>query len=266
MLLTLATRSFANTIPTVGTSDGGALTMLDLPDYAVRQLQLRGLNVSAAMLSGWSLDDLDLLRDRADKAACPCLTLIEEAPLRIYDNPEQCSAAVDRIKRLAAAGNRLGCNALALRFEAPDTDEAFETIAAEMRDVMPVIERHELNILIAPWKGLTHEPARLTELLKRIGGFRIGSLPSFAHAALFDDPRDVLRKLAPYAGAIHASVNSFDSKGKHAGFDLADGVEAIRSVGFLNTLAIEYVGDDDPTVNIEQARVILEKAIEEPSE
>lgn len=260
MLLTLATRSFANVVSAASGEDG-QLSMLDLPAYAVNTLQLRGLNVGASMLSGWSLEDLDRLRDRADKAACPCLILIEENPLVINSDPQQCEAAVERIKRLAVAGNRLGCNAVSLRFEAPDNDEAFETIAQQLRTLMPAIERHELNILIAPWKGLTHDPARLTELLKRIGGFRIGSLPSFAHAAMFDDPRDVLRKLAPYAGAIHATVDGFDNGGNHTGLDLAAGVEAIRSVGFGNTLAIEYVGEGDPTVNIEQARVILEQAM-----
>lgn len=265
MLLTLATRSFANSIA-AGESSGGPATILDLPDYAVEQLQLRGLNVGASMLSGWSLEDLDKLRDRADKAACPCLLLVEEAPLRIDPDADEHDAVTDRIKKLAAAGHRLGCNAIALRFEADDTDEAFETIAAEMRAIMPAIERHELNVLIAPWKGLTHEPARLTELLKRIGGFRIGSLPSFAHAAMFDDPRDVLRKLAPYAGAIHATIDGFDTDGNHTGLDLSLGVEAISSVGFLNTLAIEYVGEGDPTSNVDRARVILEQAISNDDE
>lgn len=267
MLLTLATRSFANVV-SAKSGSGSHMSMLDLPSYAVTHLCLRGLNVGASMLSGWSLEDLDKLRDRADKAACPCLILIEEAPLPINGAPKKREAAIERIKRLAVAGNRLGCNAISLHFDAPDEDEAFETVAHELRALMPAIERHELNILIAPWKGLTHDPDRLTELLKRIGGFRIGSLPSFAHAAMFKDPRDVLRKLAPYAGAIHATIDGFDNDGKHTGLDLADGVEAIRSVGFANTLAIEYVGEGDPTANIEQARVILEAAlnVEEPKE
>lgn len=261
MLLTLATRSFINVVSSPPTDDE-SLTAFDLPDYAVNQLQLRGLNVSASMLTGWSLEDLDQLRDRADKAACPCLILVEETPLQLGKDPEQRRAAVDRIHRLAVAGHRLGCNAMSLRFDASDNDEEFEIIVQELRELMPAIERHELNILISPWKGLTHDPVRLTDLLKRIGGFRIGSLPSFAHAAMFDDPRDVLRKLAPYAGAIHATIEGFDKDGNHTGLDLAAGVEAIRSVGFSNTLAIEYVGEGDPTANIEQARIMLEQAIE----
>lgn len=263
MLLTLATRSFANAV----SADGdGAMSILDLPEYSVTHLKLRGLNVSASMLAGWSLQDLDKLRDRADKAACPCLVLIEDAPLVLNGDMSIAEATRERISRLAAAGNRLGCNALALRFEAPDDDDMFEHVALEMRNIMPTIERHELNVLLGPWKGLTHDPDRLTDLLKRIGGFRIGSLPSFAHAAMFDDPREVLRKLAPYAGAIHATVDGFDKKGNHTGLDLTAGIDAIRSVGFVNTLAIEYTGEGDPTANVEQARTILEAALADEDE
>ncbi len=37
---------------------------------------------------------------------------------------------------------------------------------------------------------------------------------------------------------------------------------AIRSVGFVNTLAIDYVGSGDTVANIEKARQILTDAIE----
>lgn len=259
MLLTLATRSFSRKISANGQS---ALGLLDLPDYAIRQLDLRGLNVAASMLAGWSLDQFDRLRDRADKAACPCLVLIEDSPLPLVAGPKKRQAALERINALAVAANRLGCNALALHIEAPDTDEAFDMVAEQIRAAMPGIERMELQVLIAPGEGLTFKPDRLTELIKRIGGFRIGSLPSFMHAARTGDPVDALRKLAPYAGAIHATVAGFGKKNDHEGYDLTECVHAIRSVGFLNTLAIDYIGTKDPEANVEQAREILQLAID----
>jgi sugar phosphate isomerase/epimerase len=263
MLLTLSTRSLIRRISGNG---GGSLSLLDLPDFVSRELQLRGLNVPASMLSGWSLQDLDDLRDRADKAGCPCLVLIEDTPLRFAaDDVSQEEKVRERVKRLAVAANRLGCNALALRCDAPDSDDAFEQTAAEIKALMPLVERFELNLLLAPSEGLTSMPDRLTDLIKRIGGFRIGSLPSFAAAAETGDAIDALRKLAPYAGAIHASVGGFSKSGRHEGYDLEACVAAIRSVGFANTLAIEYTGDDDPVENIEHARDVLQAAIDAES-
>ncbi|UCD75431.1 MAG: sugar phosphate isomerase/epimerase [Phycisphaerales bacterium] len=260
MLLTLAASSLSSHLDPHGE---GGLTVFDLPGFAIRELRLRGLNLTASMLAGWSYADLDRLRDRADKAACPCLVLVEDTPLPLADpSSTGRDEAKERIRRLAAAANRLGCNALALKCAAPDDPRAFDLLAEEMKAVMPSVERLELNVLLAPNEGLTDCPDRLTELIKRIGGFRIGSLPNFAHAASTGDPVSALRKLAPYAGAIHATVGAFSRRGKHEGYDLAECVAAVRSVGFPNTLAIEYVGDGDPIKNIDRARTILQAAID----
>lgn len=259
MLLTLSTRSLASRIMSNGDA---SLSMFEVPDFVSKQLQLRGLNVPASMLVGWGLDELDRLRDRADKAGCPCLVLVEDTPLSFVD-PKERTQSRDRVGRLAVAAHRLGCNALSRRCAASDTDEEFEVTATELKGVMPAIERSELNLLLAPAEGLTASPDRLTELIKRIGGFRIGSLPDFGAAAATGDVVDALRKLAPYAGAIHATVGSFTKAGKHKGYDLAECVAAIRSVGFLNTLAIDFTGDGDPIKNVEMARDVLQAAIED---
>ncbi len=256
MLLTLAARSLRKLV----TGNGDGMSLLEVPGFAVRQLDLRGINVPSSMLAGWNLEDLDRLRDEGDKAGCPCLVLIEDTPLGFTGSRTKASA--DRVRRLAVAANRLGCNALAIRCLAPDDDDAFDETAAEIKAIMPSVERLELNLLIAPHEGLTGTPERLTDLLKRIGGFRIGSLPDFGHAAESGDLVDALRKLVPYAGAVHATVIGFDSKGVHRGFDLAKAVAAIRSVGFLNTLAIDYVGEGDPVKAIGTARAILQAAID----
>lgn len=258
MLLTLSTRSLSSL---VGTNGETSLTLLDIPDYASRELQLRGLNVPASMLAGWSLEDLDRLRDVADKAGCPCLVLIEDAPIE-FANAKKADAARDRVQRLAVAANRLGCNALALQCAGKDDDDVFDRTAAAIKSVMTYVERFELNLLLAPGPGLTASPERLTDLIKRIGGFRIGSLPDFASAAATGDAVDALRKLAPYAGAIHATVQSFTKAGKHKEYDLDACVAAISSVGFVNTLAIDYCGSGDPAENIERARDALLAAIE----
>lgn len=266
MLLTLCTGSLSNRISRNG---GGAMTLFDVPGFVIRELKLHGLNINASMLSGWSLDDLDRLRDRADKAACPCLVLIGDSPLSLGSEDDAVrDGAFDRVRRLAAAANRLGCNAIALRCESPDTDEALEATAESVKSLMPSVERLELNVLLSPHKGLTQSTDRLTTLIKRIGGFRIGSLPSFAAAAEAGggDPTESLRKLAPYAGSIQASVDGFGKKGQHKTWDLAKCVASIRSVGFVNTLAIDYAGAEDPVPIIEAARNALQAAIDAAEE
>lgn len=266
MLLTLCAGSLRSRMgKPAGKGAGGGMSMLDVPAFVVKELQLHGLNLPASMLAGWSPADLDRLRDAADKAACPCLVLLEDTPrpLGSTDDAER-EAAAARIQRLAFAANRLGCNAIALKIDAPDTETAFDLAADQIRTILPSIERLELNVLLTPHQGLTAATERLTSLIKRIGGFRIGSLPSFGAAAAAGggDPIEGLRKLAPYAGAIHATIEGFNKKGVHKSWDLAACVSAIRSVGFLNTLAIDYTGDGDPVSGIEKARDVLQAAID----
>jgi len=260
MLLTLAAGSLTRRLAANGEA---GLNLLDVPRIAIEQLQLRGLNVPASLLAGWSVKDLDRLRDQADKAGCPCLVLVEDTPLAFADPDESVrDAAGERVKRVAVAANRLGCNAIAIQCDAADTDEAFELTAMELREVMPDVERHELNLLLGSNAGLTLNPDRLTDLIKRVGGFRIGSLPDFQHAAASGDAVAALRKLAPYAGAVHATILGFDKKGVHKSYSLEECVTAIRSVGFVNTLAIDFTGDDDPMETIERARSVLQQAID----
>jgi sugar phosphate isomerase/epimerase len=260
MLLTLSAGSLRSMMTRNGDHE---LTLVDVPAYTIKQLQLRGLNVPASMLAGWPVEKLDQLRDRADKAACPCLVLVEDTPLAFDDaDPSVRDQARDRVIRLATAAHRLGCNSLALRVDAADDEEVFERVAEEVKSIMPRIERLELNVLLMPGEGLTADADRLTDLIKRIGGFRIGSLPTFEHAASSGNPVETLRKLAPYAGAVHATVQGFTKNGGHKGYDLGECVEAIRSVGFVNTVAIDYVGGKNPVENIERARDVLQAAID----
>jgi len=143
------------------------------------------------------------------------------------------------------AANRLGCPSIAVRAQAPDTDEAFEATSTGVKVALRELDKFELNLLLTPNEGLTFDAGRLTDLIKKIGGFRIGSYPSFAHAHATGELEKTLRKLAPYAPAIAASVRGFDKEGVHDGFSLAECVESVRSVGYGNTLALDFVGRDD---------------------
>src|SRR5689334_9347711 len=98
MLLTLFTGSLRSRI---GRNGQGAMTMLDVPEFVIKQLNLHGLNIQASMLAKWSLEDLDKLRDRADKVSCPCLVLVEDSPLPFASRDQAVRAkAADRVKRL----------------------------------------------------------------------------------------------------------------------------------------------------------------------
>jgi len=96
-------------------------------------------------------------------------------------------------------------------------------------------------------------------MIKKVGGFRIGTMPNFGNAWTAADHLTSLRQTCPYAGAVLATCGLFEIKSSDAlpspvrepqdqseELDLiADGVNSLLSVGYEQILALDYVGPGD---------------------
>ncbi len=258
MLLILSASSFRSQL----TGRHVSLDLLDLPRIAHEELELHGLAIPADFLKGWSAAKIEELRRGADKAACPAL-LLHEPDLQPLGSPSYSPGAIDRLRRVFQAAERLGCSSAGFGIKAQDNDTDFERVVESLKKVMEIAERLGLNMLIQPAAGLTETPDRVTELIKRVGGFRIGSLPDFEAAAATGDPAHYLRRLAPYAPVLFGSTVEFFKKGTHKAFDLGACAGALLEVGYDATVAIEYRGDDDIKQGVAQTRDELRRLIEE---
>lgn len=243
MLLTLSAISLACRM----SGRKPAMTLFDLPSLGQGELGLHGLNIQTSMLKGWEIDLVDRIRDAADKASCPCLLLIEDQPHPLGDaSADRASAAQDRLERVLRVAHRLGCSSVAISIADSKSSGGLDVIAERLRPVVARAERLEINLLIAPSKGLTESPEHITDLIRKVGGFRVGSFPDFQTAAKSDDAGAYLRGLTPYASAVSASFLDVDSRGEHPAFDFSECIEAVRSVGFEGSLSLEYRGEGDP--------------------
>lgn len=201
MLVTLCASALKGRLR--GFAPGGTLALTDVPRVARDELGLSGMVLSTDLLVGADRQSLTRILEAADKAGCPCLVLIEHTPQPLASMSEvKVNAATDRLQRVAQAAAWLGCSAFAIKIEAPDNDEAVADVAATLKPISRRSEKLELNLCIAPHEGLTSTPERVSELLKKIGGFRVGTLPDFGVAMSAADPASYMRRLAPYASAI----------------------------------------------------------------
>lgn len=272
MLLTLTATSLRSLFAK-GRGGRAKLELLDLPRFTREELGLHGLNLSTDLLAGVGRDILEKLRERADKAGCACLLLIESEPQAFGDSSESAAgAAVERMQRVIQAASILGCNAVAVRPIGEDDTAVFARTADRMRKTVERAEKLELNLLIAPHTGLTQTPERITDLIKKVGGFRVGTFPDFQAAAASSDPVNYLRRLTPYASVVSATtvkfvagkgekdLDSADVSGpvKHQSYDLEPLVNAILSVGYDGTLGIDYRGTGDPKIGVIRSRMALE--------
>ncbi len=291
MLLTCCVSSLSDLLKPKGRR-APKIELDDLPAYIRGELGLHGINLTTDLLAGASRQRIERLRERADKAACACLLLIEPEALPFGDDdPDVAQAAVDRARRVVQAANVLGCNAAAVSIAAPTSDEeTTDRVVDRVRMVLERADKLEINLLISPRKGLTAEPERVTELLKKIGGFRVGTLPDFKAATEAPDPAAYLRRLTPYASVVLATTYEFaepdagppdDAPGSledladmimsaevaaHSTYPLEPLIEAIGSVGFDGTLAIDYRGGGDGTLGVVRSRDAIEAALESLAE
>lgn len=212
MLLTLWVNALKSRLGPVGqglissgTASGGGgkgLSLLDVPKIARDELGLSGLVVGTDLLAGADRAALGRLHEAADKAHCPILVLAETNPLPLAsDDPKVVEKALERCYRVAQAANWLQCAAFSIRVSCRDEDDIAEA-AGNLKQVSRRSEKLELNLCIAPGEDATASAENVTELLKKIGGFRVGTLPDMSAAIESPDPILYMKRLAPYASAV----------------------------------------------------------------
>jgi hypothetical protein len=207
MILTLSARSLRSMLSPAGKGKKPALDMLDLPKFTRESLGLAGINLSTDLLAGADRARLESIRERADRASCACLLLIEPDAQNFGSMDEALVAAASlRTTKVVEAAHILGCSSIALRIKASDDDGALLRVAGALKKIVERAEKLDINLLIAPDNGLTQRPDRVTELLKKIGGFRVGTFPDFQAAAAFGDSTGYLHRLTPYATSVCAST------------------------------------------------------------
>jgi len=276
-----------------------AVEVIDLPKYTAEHLGLSALTLPTDLLAGMGRSELEKIRDTGDRAGCTCLLLTQPEPLTLAETSEdKGDAAVDRARRIITAATLLGCNSASISIKSKNTDDHFERATERMKRILEHADTVDINVLIAPAPGLTEDPERLTDLIKAIGGFRIGSLPDFEGAQKSGDPAGYLRKLTPYASVVNAATLGFSAGDQtdttekpnaldsglsgldalaaelesmldepdpvpvHEGFDLVTMVGALSAVGFDGNIAIDYRGGGDGTLGAMQSHEALEAAFE----
>ncbi len=187
-----------------------AIKIEDVPRYAQEQTGLHAMTMATDLLAGVTRDTMARIRENGDRVGCACLLLSQTEPLAFGDPRAKAGEeAVTRMTRVVEAASLLGCNSASLAITAKDDDATLDLVAQRMRRVLERADRLEIMVLIRPEKGLTQDAERLTELVKAIGGFRIGTMPDFEAAVASGDPVQYLKRLTPYASVVNASTLGF---------------------------------------------------------
>ena len=239
----------------------GELALTDLPRYVQEEHGLRGLSLTTDLLAGAGMPEIDRLREASDKATCPILMLHENTPQN-FSNAETVDDAVGRVSRVLHAGQRLGCSAVGVELAPAADEDELERVVDGLKEVSPVAEKLDLNLLVRVGQAPVATPEEVSDLIKRVGGFRIGTLPDFELAAASGDGPEHLKRVAPYSTVGLASAVKFKKNGEHASYDLAAMIASLREIGFDGVLALEYRGTGDTDAGLRMIKAAVEAALE----
>lgn len=231
MLITLSVNSLTDRLK----GRHPKMTLFEVPRFTLDEFSIHGLCLQTSFLSGWDANQIDRLRDEADRVGCPWLTLVEQDAHDLVSD-RRAEDAIARMDRVLRVGHRLGCSSVAMGVKAK-AEADHDLVAERLKQIVTAAERLELNLLLVPQEGLTETPEQLTGMIRTVGGFRIGSMPDFEVASKTADAEGYLRSLTPYASAVCAAVGDFA---------LEPAIEAVKSVGYEGALALEYRKSEPP--------------------
>lgn len=261
MLLAITTESLEYYINPPDASAKG-LMLTELPRFVVDRLGLHGLVVDSKYLKGWSLEQLDKLRNCADQAGCPCLVLRESRGVVTGGDTATQTAAMQRIELVTRAAQRLGCAAVSFRVESAVGQIELDQAARFLRKTMERIERIDVNMLLEHGGGDLARPETLVEMVKKVGGFRVGTMPNFGQSGAGKDCAAILRQTAPYAAAVLATIppgaGGMASEETGAALSRAKAcMESLVTVGFHQILAMDYLGRSDGMQCLEAVKTLI---------
>lgn len=212
--------------------------LMDMPEFVAQEFGLRGIQLPVDLVRGKTLRELEALRHNADKAGCPVLVLSQDEPVDLGVATDG-SEAVARIAALGSAARHLGCSHVGIRTRV--TPERTDAVTACAKRAIDLLRKSDVSLLVRSGKDAIPDPSTLADLIRRIGGFHIGAMPSLEDAHASGDYTGAIRLIAPYSHLIEASILGFGKSG-HEKWDLAEAVDALRGVGYLSLLSLHWRG------------------------
>lgn len=137
------------------------------------------------------------------------------------------------------------------------TQQKIERCIAALRDLRPVLEDLDMQIGVENHWGISTDPAMLVDIVRRCESERIGTCPDFGNFHPTQDRYEGLELLALFAKHVHAKSYAFDAAGNETRIDYPRCLRILRDADYDGPLSVEYEGEDDAEVAIQQTRDLI---------
>jgi len=182
-------------------------------------------------------------------------------------NPDEAKRkqAVENHYKWVDAAKFLGCHSIRVNAYSTGTWEQQRDLAADgLARLTEYGSKMKINIIVENHGGLSSNGKWLTEVMKKVGNKRCGTLPDFGNFRLgnnqeYDRYVGVTEMMA-FAKGVSAKSHDFDDKGDETHTDYYRMMKIVGDAGYTGFVGIEYEGSKlSEADGIKATKKLLEK-------
>jgi sugar phosphate isomerase/epimerase len=182
-------------------------------------------------------------------------------------NPDEAKRkqAVENHYKWVDAAKFLGCHSIRVNAYSTGTWEQQRDLAADgLARLTEYGSKMKINIIVENHGGLSSNGKWLTEVMKKVGNKRCGTLPDFGNFRLGNnqeyDRYLGVTEMMPFAKGVSAKSHDFDDKGDETHTDYYKMMKIVGDAGYTGFVGIEYEGSKlSEADGIKATKKLLEK-------
>ncbi|MEE2764885.1 MAG: sugar phosphate isomerase/epimerase family protein [Candidatus Neomarinimicrobiota bacterium] len=193
---------------------------------------------------------LEEMKLRADDLGVISLLIMCDAEGNLGDpDTKSRTQAIENHYKWVEAAKLLGCHSIRVNARSSGSYEEQIKLAVDgLRQLTNFGVDRNVNIIIENHGGLSSNGTWLAEVIRQVDHPRCGTLPDFGNFQVeqgqWYDRYQGVKELMPYAKAVSAKSNSFDSEGNETHTDYYKMMKIVLDAGYDDYVGIEYEGNE----------------------
>lgn len=250
-------------------AESNPLTMLNFPSFARDAFGLDAIELNSPFFESREPQYLRRLIEAAESAGVKMLNIAvdESGDLASEDSAVRLDG-INNYSRWIPVARELGCAAIRANSGGRNPTVRAVAVANCVESFHRLVEagqKHQVAILIENHGGMSAYADTIVHIMTELGKSHapdsFGTMPDFGNWPDEVDRYESLRKIMPWAQAVHAKVLEIDEALNHPKFDLVRCVQVARGAGYDGHLGIEYEGPGDQVEGVHRAMRKLEPLI-----
>ena len=162
--------------------------------------------------------------------------------------------AVENHYKWVDAAAAMGCHSIRVNLNGSSVPEDWISSSEDgLKRLATYAKEKGINVLVENHGGLSSNASLLARVMKSVGMDNCGTLPDFGNFCISEDDSGCVEKydrykgvqeLMPYAKAVSAKSNNFDSEGNERDIDYVQMLQIVKDAGYTGDIGVEYEGDE----------------------